>query len=454
MRHAVAIATILATATIAHAEPGPLSYDGDVMLVAPPSHPAAAAHTIYLNRCAGGCTVRPGDNDATTDHSSLISQTSSLTPFKYSDATWNAVVDCVKEVYAPYDVQIVETEPAASEDYIEAMVAGTPDEIGQSNTTLGYSPMAADCSPQVRWISFVLANIHQDNALNICATVAHETGHVYGLDHTYDCKDPMTYLTGCGQKFFLDLPMDCGEFDGPRPCKCDRTTENTHVLLTNEIGVGTLPAPPEVSVLYPADGATVADGFSMFGKVVEPRIVSRVEFWLNGFPYSRQVGSRDTDTYTFAAPSDLPDGVIDLEVRAYDDLLQVGSSAVTIIKGAACTSASTCADGQDCNDGRCEFPPPTLAVGDTCATSAECESFQCVSDGSNSLCTEPCVVGVEGSCGDGFTCIQDGDYGACWPSDLLDHPGCCDTGGAPGGPIALGLGVALLVLRRRPTARR
>src|SRR5205823_10862593 len=146
----------------------------------------------------------------------------------------------------------------------------------------------------------------------------------------------------------------------------DRTTEDTHVILTQEIGAGTLPAPPGVTIPYPTVGAVVQPNFPMFGRVAEDRIVNRVEFWINGSPWHRAAGNETTDTYSFTAPTNLPDGIQDIEIRAYDDLLQEGKADVTVVKGSPCTTAATCDDTQSCDNGRCVYPPPTVELGDTC----------------------------------------------------------------------------------------
>src|SRR6476659_5656397 len=75
------------------------------------------SHIIYLNRCADGCVLHVGDDDATTDTSSVPSQTSIVQPFDAGDAVWNQVVDCVRHTYAPFDVQVVTTRPPAGTSF-------------------------------------------------------------------------------------------------------------------------------------------------------------------------------------------------------------------------------------------------------------------------------------------------------------------------------------------------
>ncbi len=407
--------------------------------------------TLFLNRCVGGCAVSAGSNNARTDTSSIPDDDATLNEFQYSDEIWDAVVACVADTYRPYGVEIVTEEPGAG-DYVEVMVAGSPGELGQGNDVLGIAPMATDCSPQVNWIAFAFANVHgTDPVLDLCATAAHEAGHIYGLDHEFDCKDPMTYLTGCGQKYFLNVPVECGEFEGPRTCRCTGATQNSHVKLSSNLGVGELPPPPTVMIPYPVAGAAVGDGFSMFAEIEESRILTRVEFWLNGHPWHVVDGRRDLTTYSYQADAELPDGVIDLEIRAYNDLEVEGSASVTVTKGEPCTSADTCLDGQSCNTGRCAWPEPTGVLGQTCERDADCISRLCEFDGNVSLCSDLCLLGIDGSCADGYSCLDAGDRGLCWPADLTDPGGCCSTsGGSPAVPATLtALFLAALLRRRR-----
>src|SRR5689334_17305538 len=227
------------------ASAGPSRAD-DVVIVPPqPRHrDRSGDDVLYLNRCVGGCTVTRGGNSARFDSSSIPPRTSMLSEFQFTDEIWNAVVACVRDTYAPYDVQVVTDDPG-DVDYVEVMVAGSPSEFDLDDTVLGIAPLASDCSAQTDVISFAFANVHNPSnpVLELCATVAHEAGHAYGLDHEFDCRDPMTYLTGCGQKLFLNLPTTCGEFDGPRNCKCGMV-QNSHAKLTTVLGEGVLPPPP------------------------------------------------------------------------------------------------------------------------------------------------------------------------------------------------------------------
>jgi len=68
--------------------------------------------------------------------------------------------------------------------------------------------------------------------------------------------------------------------------------------------------------------------------------------------------------YVFTLPADVPDGVIDVEAVAIDDLGISASSKVTVTKGTPCATADTCLKGQQCSAGKCFWDPPTGATGE------------------------------------------------------------------------------------------
>lgn len=408
------------------------------------------SNVIYVNRCIGGCTLTPGANDSRGDTVSFIQSTVNIDQFMYDEATYQEVIDCVRQVYLPYNVDIVTEEPAGP--HHEAILAGVPGDLGLNPQVGGIAPAA--CSPIDNAISFSFANNGQD-VLTMCWTVAQESAHAFGLpDHVFDCSDPMTYIPGCGTKFFRDEALPCGEFAlNDKPCRCGRSRQNSHQVLLDTFGPGEAPPPPDVSVALPEDGSSVTEGFSIYAFASDPRLVERVELWLNGNKYLEVPGhdfaDRDND-YFISAPTHA-DGFINVEIRAYNDLDSMASASNTVLKGDPCQSDSDCFDDQSCNEGACSYPPASGVLGDDCSFDQQCVSALCVGDPGEERCSTTCDLSVEDSCPSGFTCLEAGNGGLCWP----DGGGCCSVGGGSKNwpPMVLGLFLSALLMRRKRRRR-
>ncbi|MBA3540377.1 MAG: hypothetical protein H0T79_12245, partial [Deltaproteobacteria bacterium] len=75
------------------------------------------SHVIYLNNCLpNGCALAPGSDDsrAVPDRSSIASGNVMLDAWPHGDAAWQELVQCVRETYAPFDIQIVTEDPGSA----------------------------------------------------------------------------------------------------------------------------------------------------------------------------------------------------------------------------------------------------------------------------------------------------------------------------------------------------
>jgi hypothetical protein len=421
------------------------------------------SNIIFLNRCVGGCTITwtSGVSDARTNLSTIprpsgSEDTFNITEFAHGDAKWTELVACVREVYAPYNVVVTDQDPGTGVVHHECIVAGEDGEINWTGA-LGIGTVSPGCSPYDNGISYAFANAHSSDMLQLCWTVAQETAHTYGLDHAFDCYDPMTYIPGCGQKFFMNENLPCGE-DEVRACRCGGS-QNSHARLLDMFDWNSTPLPvPTVSIAFPTNGSTVTSGFNVFVSAFAKRGVSKVELWLNGYKWLEVPGkNRDEQDgpYNLLTPGDVPDGVIDVEVRAWNDLeTDYASTTITVTKGAPCTSPDQCALGQACDAGKCFWEPAVGEMGDPCDYAQACISGVC-----NGTCTLACFPGVSDQCPEGHVCEGSGNDGFCVPGgDTGGGGGCCSSSGGRPGVLVFQLMLAALIFgfviaRRRRSDR-
>jgi hypothetical protein len=409
------------------------------------------SNIIFVNRCPGNCIITPGNDDARLDTSSIPDSTSTITEFALGDEVYDQVIECLRDVYSPYDVEIVTEDPGEGTFHHEAILAGEPQELGRAANVGGIAP--SNCEPLNNVITFSFANALGSDVETLCWTVAQESAHAFGLpNHVYDCLDPMTYLEGpCGRKYFRNRSIQCGEF-APGDCRCGGSAQNSHRELVATFGEGTPPAPPEVTLLYPEADDVVADNFDIFFTAIDPRLVHHVDVYLNGVRYLTVDGhafENRADDYAVEAP-DHPDGYIDIEIRAYNEINEeAGVARTTVLKGEPCDSADDCFEFMDCSAGHCAYPAPAGELGDECAYDEYCLDGPCIEGGGERRCSQECPVGVSDSCPGGYECLSPG---FCWPSD---SGGCCTVAGGQGSDDRFPLAVlsvfagAMLVLRRR-----
>ncbi len=414
---------------------------------------------LFLNRCVGGCTIQPGTNDARINTSSIAGSTSLLSEYAGTDEQWDETVACVKDLYAAYDVEVVEDDPGGEVFHHEAIVAGAPDEIGLDSNIGGIAP--SSCSPLNNVISFSFANSNfsqNQDVLTMCWTIAQESAHAFGLpNHVFHCMDPMTYIDGnCGKKFFRNKSLPCGEF-AQAPCNCSGATQNSHIELSGVFGLGdTVIAPPEVLIQLPMDNTEVTDGFSIYWVAEDERLIDHSEIWINGtkyadIPASEWQGTFQPNEYNTTAPT-LPDGNIVLEVRVYNEMGSETIKTLNLTKGAPCTGADSCFEFQECNEGRCEYGEATGELGDGCEVDQQCVEGVCAEVDGERACATSCNPTVSGACLGDFSCETAATGGSvCW--EKVDTGGCCSVAGSKRDPLPwFGMGMfflGLVVLRRR-----
>lgn len=427
-------------------------------IISDPPDAAATSHVLFLNNCkTASCTITPGTDDSRTNHSRIADHTTTLPAFPYNDTTWNAIVTCVKQTYAPFNIQIVTTEPPSSTSYWEEIVAGTCPQVDSTcqSGVVGVAPFS--CGVINNAISYSFAGdayYSQDTVNRLCWTIAQESAHAFGLDHEFLSSDPMTYLDGVEPKRFQNKNAQCGR-TSVEQCLCGGSTQNSVSMLTGVLG-SSAPTPPAVHIDYPANGATVMKGFAVRATATDDAGIDHVELRID----NKLVTTLASAPWAFNAPADTTTGTHHIEVRAYDTSMTPGSSFIDVVLGAPCGSDADCGvAGQVCIDTRCVAGPDVSGgLGTTCTKGSDCKSGQCNGPAGGPLyCTEVCDPSKAG-CPSGFSCTATSDptQGVCWPGgdpangDGATTAGCnADGGDAPLLPIGLGLAFGAFALRRR-----
>jgi hypothetical protein len=290
---------------------------------------------LFLNLCPGGCTFTPGPTDARTNQSTIPTEPSTLPETKLTHDEWDELHRCLYESFADFDVVLVDQEPTVG-PYIEAVIAGTPRQIGFLEPVAGVSPM--DCGLIDRGINFNFAQViaREEDAKSLCQVIAHETGHTIGLDHTYFAPDIMSYLEAPDEKSFSRVDAECGEFSA-RQCACDTgDLQNSWVGLLRHVGRRTVfpDLPPRIRLVTPNDYLTneplYPDVEPAFPIVVDATDqegrVTLLEVRVDGV----LVGSATEPPWAFAAPEDLELGLHLVEARGFDERGQRSISTATV----------------------------------------------------------------------------------------------------------------------------
>lgn len=420
----------------------------------------AVSKIIYINSCQpDACVISPGPTDARNDTSEIPDSIAVLTPFMHSQEVWDQTIQCVREVFGPYDVEIVTEDPGQVAHH-EAILAGTSAEVGLPPEVLGVAPISC-VTPLDNAISFSFANSMSADWVQLCWTVAQESAHAFGLDHEFDCEDPMTYLPNCGQKFFRNRDIPCGEFE-ERACMCGGDTQNSHNSMLAVFGEGQPVPPPTLSIIHPMDGDTVPDTFVVLFEALDPRLIDRAEVYINGWLYETVPGHdffSANDPYIFDPLDTIGDGVMDIEIVAYNDMEMSTSASITITKNAPCADASACEEGQLCEAGACLWPAPTGQLGESCTREMDCTSLLCPEseDDGTRMCSAYCELNIQDQCPAAYDCLplrDSPDVGVCWRRPIVEDTGACNASrGLSSGGLALFLLVGLALVRRRRVTR-
>ena len=389
-----------------------------------------AQRTVYLNRFGGTYQIGGGPTDSAKNiTSSRVSgdgdtRTAVIPPLG-ADFDWPVIATCVKAHFKPYNIRIVETEPASG-IYVEAVVGGTGAPLGFSpGALLGIASADNFCGVTEAGIAFNFSEAHRgynQKNLELCATIAHEVGHLLALEHKTHAPDLMSYIpvSQSPNKSFVNQFSSCGTTpQQPQSCACTSGMSNSHERLDLYVGSRPVEAVLPTIELKSPGAETVPPTFEIVTIAKDDRAMSDVIALLDGV----EVASSNTptgDEYT-------------LTVKG----ATLGTHTLTVI-----------ARDEAGNEAKTErtINIAKLAIGETCLADDSCAGNVCANTTDGQFCSQTCDINAD-SCPADFECAQNGTTALCIPS-----PGGCGCAGGPTGatPWLLALvGLLLWAPRRR-----
>ncbi len=437
------LALVLAPAVASAEAPAPpVVWKNQVRRAAPGVVPALVSNKLYLNDCRpNGCTVLPGFDDSRTNHSSIAATQVRLDAWSHGDAKWAELVQCVKETFLPFEIEVVTTDPGTA-NHSEVMIGGLAAQLSPDLMAGGVAPFVGCGATEDNVISFVFSGSNDDLEF-LCGAVAQEACHVWGLDHELNKLDPMTYLDLGSLKRFQNASAQCGEsLNAPRECYCGGTTQNSYQYMSATFGGANLP-PPTLALSTPIEGQWVKPGFPIRAQLTSVLGATSATLAIDGV----QTATLSPGPFGFNAPATLAGGDHMVSVTGTDGGGRMVTETVRVHVTGACSGAARCDDGFHCLGGFC-LPGKQVdgGLGADCTSNDTCITDSCGSANGEQLCTAPCDGG--GTCPDGFTCLGTNADDVCWPKS--DDGGCAagGSGSAPGFAF-FGLGFLALLFRRR-----
>ncbi len=290
--------------------------DLDVVHGEPEVAALASSRIVYLNK--NGVTLSPGDNDARIDRSTIVTTQTSIPAWSVSAPNWGEVVGCMRELFAAYDVQIVESDPG-NVPHMEAVFGGSPTQVGLDSRVLGVSPFTLDCAVIENSVVFTFTGAFSFTPREACEVMAQEVAHSYGLDHILLASDPMTYLEYTGNRSFKDQTATCGEeLSAPRACGINgsvcRPNQNSVALLKERLGIADAIA-PLLAFTSPPNNSVVPPGFKVKASGSDNKGLAGAVLKIDGVAVATIAGS---GPFVFTTSEELREGTHTVVVELTD----------------------------------------------------------------------------------------------------------------------------------------
>lgn len=221
---------------------------------------------IYLDHAVTDVHYGSAD-DSISYTSSLVPGAVKLNGWVPTIAQWDELMDCMAEVWAPFQVTVTDLNPGMF-PHITAVLGGTPSQLNLPSDTAAAAPFAQDCGVVDNAMVFAFTpSLKMLTPRQSCELISQQVATAYGLDYVTLDSDVMS-ANWTESKTFKDVAADCGT-DQERTCgsytapatTC-RSSQNSQQILYARIGKYVAMAdPPVLHINYPDDGATVLPGF-------------------------------------------------------------------------------------------------------------------------------------------------------------------------------------------------
>lgn len=192
----------------------------------PPAVDTCEPTTLYLNRTGGDYDTGPFD-DAIANHSVLLDGPMHLPPYSHDDATWASTARCIRDGLAPFEIDVVETDPGAV-PHVE-IVFTTTYWAGPAGTTM---VVPDSCLPHQ--LEFVFGDALATDVRACQMALIGFAEMTAKLSIGANCNDFLDLSQDCAPaRQFVDQTVDCADALGqPTTCRCGGTQQNTFAVMS------------------------------------------------------------------------------------------------------------------------------------------------------------------------------------------------------------------------------
>jgi hypothetical protein len=340
----------------------------------------AGAHVLFLD-FAGASIAAGASDDAVAGVSALGSavvpafDAAIVAPALAAPLVERVLVDRVRTLYARFDLDVVTSAPASG-DYARVLVGGTRTVLSPPAPAGSAGIASLDCpDANPRSVGFAFSDEAAPQfggPVALAATIAHEAGHGYGLEHVQTPTDPM-YAVGTPQQTLDDLfhyafgvgnysPFVAGGAGQAERCGRADPLDDAAVLGA-ALGLRTAAsAAPTVAIAFPPPVATVPTTLALRVSAADDVAVRRVEVYRDLSLIAALEAPPWTITVTLP-----PAQQTRLTVEAIDDEAQRASVALEVAVDPAapapCDELTACAGGLACVAQQCVAMTPVEDAG-------------------------------------------------------------------------------------------